>query len=254
MKLEKAWSAKGTKKYILVQIFSRLASGCSSEFLWGIPMNCEWSERSSPLSPGPLGMPSDAFIWLQKAESLRRGIEALKNCEWDAPSCQITETKPLSGNLEGSRAPGMVFRVWWEVRKCREVRKGGYRDAEKWVFGFLLPPFLGNHETITTQVLRTNCWNLKDLYELYIFPEYLCSHLLQVRLGGIFPTPLCSGIMKLVFIEHLEGLWTLLSIQKDIIFMVCFMTCFGIYNIYWWPLSVAKCLASSTVCVGIVLS
>ena len=101
----------------------------------------------------------------------------------------------------------MVFRVWWEgYPKCREVRKGGYRNAEKWVFGFLLPPFLGDHETITTQVLRTNCWNLKDLYELYIFPEYLCSHLLQVRLGGIFPTPLCSGIMKLVFIELLEGL------------------------------------------------
>lgn len=157
MKLEKAWSAKGTKKYILVKIFSRLASGCSSEFLGGIPMNCERSERSSPLSPGPLGMPFDAFIWLQKAESLRRGIEALKNCEWDAPSCQITETK-LSGILEGSRAPGMVFRVWWEgYPKCREVRKGGYRNAEKWVFGFLLPPFLGDHETITTQVLRTNC-------------------------------------------------------------------------------------------------
>ena len=43
-------------------------------------MNCERSKRGSPLSPGPLGMPFDAFIWLQKAES-RRGIEALKNCE-----------------------------------------------------------------------------------------------------------------------------------------------------------------------------
>lgn len=158
VKLEKAWSAKGTKKYILVQIFSRLASGCSGEFLWGIPMNWERSERGSPLSPSPLGMPFDVFIWLQKAESSRRGIEALKNCEWDAPSCQITETKPLSGILEGSRAPGVVFRVWWEGHpKCREVRKGGHRSSEKWVFGFLLPPFLGCHETITTQVLRTNC-------------------------------------------------------------------------------------------------
>ena len=44
-------------------------------------MNCERSKRGSLLSPGPLGMPFDAFIWLQKAESSRRGIEALKNCE-----------------------------------------------------------------------------------------------------------------------------------------------------------------------------